>query len=48
MMKWFDTMMWGWLRFYADVFTLVGLIGLFACVVRVVIAFGDLAERRMR
>lgn len=48
MMHWFDALMWGWVHFYADVLTLVGLIGLFACVVRGVIAVGDAAERRMR
>lgn len=48
MMKWFDTMMWGWLRFYADILTAAGLIGLFVLLVRGVMAIGDFAERAVK
>lgn len=47
-MHWFETIMWSWLHFYADILTAAGLIGLYACIVRGIMAFGDWTERTAR
>ena len=44
-MKWFDSMMWGWLRFYADALTVVGLIGLAACIWHALMVYARWLER---
>lgn len=44
-MHWFETLIWGWANFYADLLTAIGLIGLGACVVHYMMAIGDFAER---
>ena len=46
-MQWFDSMMWGWLRFYADALTVVGLIGLAACIWHAVWSFSVWADRKV-
>ena len=47
-MMWFDGLMWGWLRFYSDILTAAGLIGLFVCIVRGIMAFGDAIEKAVK
>ena len=44
-MHWFEKLMWGLVHFYADLLTVVGLIGLGACVLHYMMAISDCAER---
>lgn len=46
-MHWFETIMWSWLHFYADFFTIVGLIGLLVLLIGGMISFSSWIDRKV-